>query len=173
MKRPFKDNVIIQAHLMDFYESMFPVPSQFELPPYYRNKYLHLNEFLKYWRIRRLLSVGFYLVLIIVVIIVFANVCNVNLYQHFKLVLGPFQQTLHLLTPNFLLSKKPHLTKRNQSDFESEESKYDVWSWYRQPYKNKLNGLIYKKGRYHHMRQSFLMIMFIAVLFTMTVLFSY
>ena len=142
MKRPLKDNVIIQAHLMDFYESMFPVPSQFELPPYYRNKYLHLNEFLKYWRIRRLLSVGFYFVLIIVLIIVFANVCNVNLYQQFKLVAGPFQQTLLLLTPNLLLSKKPHLSKRNQSDFESEESKYDVWSWYRQPYKNKLNSLI-------------------------------
>ena len=118
--------MVIQAHLMDFYESMFPVPSQFELPPYYRNKYLHLDEFLKYWRIRRLLSIGFYLVLIMVLLIVFANLCNVNLYQQLKIVTWPFQKLLLLLTPNMLLSKKPHPSKRNQSNLESEESKYDV-----------------------------------------------
>ena len=136
------DNVIIQAHLMDFYESMFPVPSQFELPPYYRNKYLHLNEFLKYWRMRTLLSFGFYLVLIIVLFIVLANVFNVNLYHQLKLVFGPLQRTLLLLMPNILLPKKRHPSKRNQSDFEAEESKYDVWNWYRQTDKNKLNVLI-------------------------------
>ena len=120
------DNVVIQAHLMDFYESMFPVPSQFELPPYYRNKYLHLNEFLKYWRMRKLLSFGFYLVLIIVLFIVLANVFNVNLYHQLKFVFGPLHRTLLLLMPNILLPKKPHPSKRNQSDFEAEESKYDV-----------------------------------------------
>ena len=65
---------------MDFYESMFPVPSQFELPPYYRNKYLHLNEFLKYWRMRKLLSTGFYLVLIIMVLIEMAFKCSYKFY---------------------------------------------------------------------------------------------
>lgn len=30
--------------LRDFYESMFPVPSQFELPRQYRNRFLYLWE---------------------------------------------------------------------------------------------------------------------------------
>ena len=125
MKRPFKDNVIIQAHLMDFYESMFPVPSQFELPPYYRNKYLHLNEFLKYWKMRKLLSTGFYLVLIIMVLIVIANVFNISVAEHLEKVFGTLKRTLFLLVPNVLFLRKPH-RKRSQSDIEAEESKYDV-----------------------------------------------
>jgi UDP-N-acetylglucosamine-lysosomal-enzyme len=110
---------------MDFYESMFPVPSQFELPPYYRNKHLHLNEFLKYWRIRKVLSVGFYLVLIIMVLIVIANVFNISVAEHFKKVCGTLKRTLLLLVPNVLFSKKPH-RKRSQSDIEAKDSKYEV-----------------------------------------------
>lgn len=30
--------------LRDFYESMFPLPSQFELPRQYRNRFLYLWE---------------------------------------------------------------------------------------------------------------------------------
>lgn len=35
--------------LRDFYESMFPVPSQFELPRQYRNRFLYLWE-LNEWK---------------------------------------------------------------------------------------------------------------------------
>ena len=45
-----KDAELIKALLVDFYESLFPTPSQFELPQEYRNRFLsvsELNEFMK------------------------------------------------------------------------------------------------------------------------------
>ena len=30
--------------LLDFYESLYPTPSQFELSPQYRNRFLHMAE---------------------------------------------------------------------------------------------------------------------------------
>lgn len=44
-----KDAQTVKAVLRDFYESMFPIPSQFELPREYRNRFLHMNE-LQEWR---------------------------------------------------------------------------------------------------------------------------
>uniref|UniRef100_A0A8D0Q049 N-acetylglucosamine-1-phosphotransferase subunits alpha/beta n=1 Tax=Sus scrofa TaxID=9823 RepID=A0A8D0Q049_PIG len=39
-----KDAQTVKAVLRDFYESMFPIPSQFELPREYRNRFLHMHE---------------------------------------------------------------------------------------------------------------------------------
>lgn len=39
-----KDAATVKAVLRDFYESMFPLPSQFELPREYRNRFLHMDE---------------------------------------------------------------------------------------------------------------------------------
>ncbi|KAL6116726.1 gnptab [Pungitius sinensis] len=47
-----KDASTVKAVLRDFYESMFPLPSQFELPREYRNRFLHMEE-LKEWRVYR------------------------------------------------------------------------------------------------------------------------
>ncbi|XP_041833784.1 N-acetylglucosamine-1-phosphotransferase subunits alpha/beta isoform X2 [Melanotaenia boesemani] len=47
-----KDAATVKAVLRDFYESMFPLPSQFELPREYRNRFLHMNE-LQEWRVYR------------------------------------------------------------------------------------------------------------------------
>ncbi|KAG9339879.1 hypothetical protein JZ751_022192 [Albula glossodonta] len=47
-----KDAPTVKAVLRDFYESMFPVPSQFELPREYRNRFLHMGE-LQEWRVYR------------------------------------------------------------------------------------------------------------------------
>uniref|UniRef100_A0A4W4GL23 N-acetylglucosamine-1-phosphotransferase subunits alpha/beta n=1 Tax=Electrophorus electricus TaxID=8005 RepID=A0A4W4GL23_ELEEL len=47
-----KDGSMVKAVLRDFYESMFPLPSQFELPREYRNRFLHMAE-LREWRIYR------------------------------------------------------------------------------------------------------------------------
>lgn len=47
-----KDAGTVKAVLRDFYESMFPLPSQFELPREYRNRFLHMAE-LHEWRIYR------------------------------------------------------------------------------------------------------------------------
>ncbi|XP_056280450.1 N-acetylglucosamine-1-phosphotransferase subunits alpha/beta isoform X3 [Pseudoliparis swirei] len=47
-----KDAATVKAVLRDFYESMFPLPSQFELPREYRNRFLHVDE-LQEWRVYR------------------------------------------------------------------------------------------------------------------------
>ncbi|XP_031714770.1 N-acetylglucosamine-1-phosphotransferase subunits alpha/beta [Anarrhichthys ocellatus] len=47
-----KDAATVKAVLRDFYESMFPLPSQFELPREYRNRFLHMEE-LQDWRVYR------------------------------------------------------------------------------------------------------------------------
>lgn len=39
-----KDAATVKAVLRDFYESMFPLASQFELPREYRNRFLHMEE---------------------------------------------------------------------------------------------------------------------------------
>lgn len=39
-----KDAATVKAVLRDFYESMFPLSSQFELPREYRNRFLHMEE---------------------------------------------------------------------------------------------------------------------------------
>ncbi|CAL8318384.1 unnamed protein product [Lota lota] len=47
-----KDASTVKAVLRDFYESMFPLASQFELPREYRNRFLHIDE-LQEWRVYR------------------------------------------------------------------------------------------------------------------------
>nr|XP_014436515.1 N-acetylglucosamine-1-phosphotransferase subunits alpha/beta [Pelodiscus sinensis] len=47
-----KDAQTVKAVLRDFYESMFPIASQFELPREYRNRFLHMQE-LQEWRAYR------------------------------------------------------------------------------------------------------------------------
>uniref|UniRef100_A0A1A8C2K9 N-acetylglucosamine-1-phosphotransferase subunits alpha/beta n=2 Tax=Nothobranchius kadleci TaxID=1051664 RepID=A0A1A8C2K9_NOTKA len=47
-----KDAPTVKAVLRDFYESMFPLSSQFELPREYRNRFLHTDE-LQEWRLYR------------------------------------------------------------------------------------------------------------------------
>ena len=39
-----EDAKIIRSILKDFYESLFPIPSQFELPPDYKNRFLYKHE---------------------------------------------------------------------------------------------------------------------------------
>ncbi|CAN7998761.1 unnamed protein product, partial [Ixodes hexagonus] len=47
-----KDSDLVKAVVHDFYESLFPTPSQFELPPEYRNRFLHMRD-LREWREER------------------------------------------------------------------------------------------------------------------------
>lgn len=44
-----EDNAVARAILHDMYESLFPQPSSFELPPEFRNRFLHMTE-LQAWR---------------------------------------------------------------------------------------------------------------------------
>ncbi|XP_064011528.1 N-acetylglucosamine-1-phosphotransferase subunits alpha/beta isoform X2 [Pogoniulus pusillus] len=64
-----KDAPTVKAVLRDFYESMFPVPSQFELPREYRNRFLHMHE-LQEWRAYRD-KLKFWTHCVLVILIVF------------------------------------------------------------------------------------------------------
>ncbi|XP_075228140.1 N-acetylglucosamine-1-phosphate transferase subunits alpha and beta [Lycorma delicatula] len=44
------DNELIRAVLLDFYHSLFPKPSQFELPTEYRNRFFYYDEYLS-WKL--------------------------------------------------------------------------------------------------------------------------
>lgn len=47
-----KDAATVKAVLRDFYESMFPLMSQFELPREYRNRFLHMEELQEWWDLK-------------------------------------------------------------------------------------------------------------------------
>ncbi|NXJ80452.1 GNPTA phosphotransferase, partial [Trogon melanurus] len=64
-----KDAQTVKAVLRDFYESMFPIPSQFELPREYRNRFLHMHE-LQEWRAYRD-KLKFWIHCVLVTLIVF------------------------------------------------------------------------------------------------------
>ena len=49
-----KDADLIKALLIDFYESLFPIPSQFELMHEYRNRFLYVSELNEWLRNREL-----------------------------------------------------------------------------------------------------------------------
>lgn len=64
-----EDNQLIRAVLIDFFHSLFPKPSQFELPPDYRNRYLYHKEFVSWHDKKRKLSMLLYVILSIVLIL--------------------------------------------------------------------------------------------------------
>ena len=39
----------VKAVLRDFYESLFPIPSTFELPRHYRNRFQYLDQVHEWW----------------------------------------------------------------------------------------------------------------------------
>lgn len=56
---------LVKAVLRDFYESVLPVPSKFELSKEYRNKFLHIDELRQWWRYRELVRWILYTFLLI------------------------------------------------------------------------------------------------------------
>ena len=73
------DNKYIQALLVDFFESILPVPSSFELPAEYRNKYLHLDELSTWQFYRKVLKWAAYLCIIGLIVTSVAGFFNVDL----------------------------------------------------------------------------------------------
>jgi UDP-N-acetylglucosamine-lysosomal-enzyme len=47
-----KENTYVRAILQDFYESVLPAASKFELPPMYRNRFLTVDELHAWTRYR-------------------------------------------------------------------------------------------------------------------------
>ena len=66
-------NKMIHSVVIDYLESVLPVPSTFELPMDFRNKFLHKDDLAKWQLYRTILTVITYLCVIFLVIIVIAG----------------------------------------------------------------------------------------------------
>ena len=64
---------MVHAVLVDYLESVLPVPSSFELPLDYRNKFLHIFELARWQLYRSILTVITYLCVIFLIVIVIAG----------------------------------------------------------------------------------------------------
>ncbi|XP_033105239.1 N-acetylglucosamine-1-phosphotransferase subunits alpha/beta-like isoform X2 [Anneissia japonica] len=71
-----KDAEMVKAVLQDFYESLFPIPSQFELPQEYRNRFLHMDELYTWRRYRDWLRFWTHLSLSALVVFAFMSFCS-------------------------------------------------------------------------------------------------
>ncbi|XP_022777777.1 N-acetylglucosamine-1-phosphotransferase subunits alpha/beta-like [Stylophora pistillata] len=65
-----KDAELIKALLVDFYESLFPIPSQFELPQGYTNRFLQISELNEFMKERE--NIKFWTNIILVILVVAA-----------------------------------------------------------------------------------------------------
>ncbi|KAL5007073.1 hypothetical protein ScPMuIL_015879 [Solemya velum] len=63
----------VKAILQDFYESVFPLQSQFELPMEYRNRFLHMNELREWRHYRDWLKFWTHLALCVLVVLTLAS----------------------------------------------------------------------------------------------------
>lgn len=76
---------LVKAVLRDFYESILPVPSKFELPREFRNKFLHIRELKQWWHYRELTRVLLYLFLFVLVAFAFSTfVCEIRGISRFR-----------------------------------------------------------------------------------------
>ena len=66
-------NKMVHAVLVDYLESVLPVPSSFELPLDYRNKFLHTFELARWQLYRSVLTVITYLCILFLIVIVIAG----------------------------------------------------------------------------------------------------
>ena len=66
-------NKMVHAVLVDYLESVLPVPSSFELPLDYRNKFLHTFELARWQLYRSVLTVITYLCVLFLIVIVIAG----------------------------------------------------------------------------------------------------
>ena len=69
-----KDAELIKALLVDFYESLFPIPSQFELPQGYMNRFLHVSELEEFMKERDIVKFWTNIILVVLVSAVFFSI---------------------------------------------------------------------------------------------------
>lgn len=76
---------LVKAVLRDFYESILPVPSKFELPREFRNKFLHVRDLRQWWHYRELTRVLLYLFLFVLVAFALSTfVCEIRGLSRFR-----------------------------------------------------------------------------------------
>ena len=63
----------VKAILQDFYESLFPLQSQFELPREYRNRFTHIDELREWRRYRDWLKFWTHIALVLLVMFTVAS----------------------------------------------------------------------------------------------------
>jgi len=74
------ENEIVRALLNDFYRSLYPLRSTFELPSQYRNRFSHLHELLE-WRANRAKARNLLLcLLVLLLMLTFYHI----LYHHMR-----------------------------------------------------------------------------------------
>lgn len=72
------ENELVKAVLYDFYLSLFPHPSKYELPPDLRNRFLYLDD-LEEWKTSHLkIKLCIYCFVVVLCYITFFNVCRVK-----------------------------------------------------------------------------------------------
>ena len=74
----------IDTYLLDFFESMYPVPSRFELPPQYWNKFLHIRDFYDFWKFRKFLVVLFWSSLVLSIVLFVGHLYGYDVEQYFS-----------------------------------------------------------------------------------------
>lgn len=74
-----KDNDLIHALVQDTYESLFPVPSSFELPLNYRNRFLYVDELLAWRKWRDLIRALIYACLASLIFLTLINFFSTEL----------------------------------------------------------------------------------------------
>lgn len=73
MRHGTKEADVIRAVIQDFYESLFPTRSQFELPPEYRNRFLFMKDLQEWRNLRDLIRFATYFCLSLLIIFSFAS----------------------------------------------------------------------------------------------------
>jgi UDP-N-acetylglucosamine-lysosomal-enzyme len=72
-------NKMVHAVLVDYLESVLPVPSSFELPQHYKNKFLYTFELSRWQLYRSILTVTTYLSVMLLIVIVIAGYFKVDI----------------------------------------------------------------------------------------------
>ena len=67
------DYLTVRNLLIDFYLTVLPLPSPFELPNNYRNRFAYLDDFLKWKRKQRILLILCLSIIVLLLLIIFAN----------------------------------------------------------------------------------------------------
>lgn len=77
------ENELVKAVLYDFYLSLFPKPSKFELPADYKNRFVYLDD-LNVWKDSHFkIKMCIYLFVFILCYITFCNVCKRRYLSNF------------------------------------------------------------------------------------------
>lgn len=71
-----EENELVKAILYDFYSSLFPNPSKFELSPEYRNRFVYKKDLEEWKRYHKRLKLGIYFLIVILSYFTAVYICK-------------------------------------------------------------------------------------------------